>query len=230
MRQSSQYNVIIISMFLIGTIGIGYFFSFVLFDLTENSEQNTEPKIEQQSEHPSRFAETHLYPIKRTNDEEHKEGEEVVSLNNLVTEVVPREEQAVSSPALSLGEVTEEIIEDTEDQVAEKIKELEVKYANFREQLQQLSQQNLEIFDQITSHEIERDNLFFRYSKQMKEAHENGLGVKVFELGQELDRLVNNRNFLIDQLMELDIETDKQVREIGKQAGAIYHEMESLRD
>ena len=47
---------------------------------------------------------------------------------------------------------------------------------------------------------------------------------------QELDRLVNNRNFLIDQLMELDIETDKQVREIGKQAEAIYHELDSLRD
>ena len=151
-------------------------------------------------------------------------------LNNLVTEVVPREEQAVSSPALSLGEVTEEIIEDTEDQVAEKIKELEVKYANFGEQLQQLSQQNLEFFDQITSHEIERDNLMFRYSKQMKKAYENGLGVKVFELGQELDRLVNNRNFLIDQLVELDIDTDKQAREIRKQAKAIYHEIESLRD
>ena len=212
-------------MFLIGTIGIGYFISFFLFNSTGNTEQKSERKIE----HQSRFSETRLYPIKRTDDEEQKWSEEVVSSNNPITEV-PREEQGVSSLSPSLDEVAEEIMEDTEDEVAGKIKELEVKYANFQEKLQQLSQQNLEIFDQIRSHEFERDELMFRYSKQMKEAYENGLGVKAFELGQELDRLVNNRNFLIDQQMELDIETDKQVREIGRQAEAIYHEMESLRD
>ena len=106
------------------------FISFFLFNSTENTEQNSKVEIE----HQSRFTETHLYPITRTDDEEknveQKGSEDLVSLNNPITEV-PREEQGVSSPTLSLDEVAEEIMEEPEDEVAEKIKKLEVKYCEF---------------------------------------------------------------------------------------------------